>query len=80
MEPKLTGENFFNQDRIETVFSLQAKTVRIVFIREKKEKNKVYKIKKVYLEDKQIKSSDSRYLIKKEELRKKENLIRAYLA
>ena len=74
LEPKLTSENFFNQDTIKTAFSLQAKMVKMVFIREKKEKNKVYKIKEVYLEDKRIIPSDSRYLIKKKNCKREETL------
>ena len=83
LEPKLNSENFFNQDRIETVFSLRAKMVKVAFIREKKERNKkgeVYEIKTAYLGDKKILPSDGRYLIKKEELQKKEAFIRAYLS
>ena len=79
LEPKLNSENFFNQDRIETAFSLQGKTVKVAFIREKKERNKVYKIKEVCLEEKRIIPSEGRYLIKKEDLRKKENLVRVLL-
>ena len=79
LEPKLNSENFFNQDRIETAFSLQGNTVKVAFIREKKERNKVYKIKEVCLEEKRIIPSEGRYLIKKEDLRKKENLVRVLL-
>ena len=79
LEPKLTSENFFNQNTIKTAFSLQAKTVKIALIRKNKEKNRIYQIKEAYLQDKQILPTGSRYLIKKEELRNKENFIRAYL-
>lgn len=80
LEPKLTGENFFNQDTIETAFSLLDKTVKVEFIREKRERNKVYKIREVCLGEKRIIPSGSRYLIKKEELRKKTNVVRVFLS
>ncbi len=80
LEPKLTGKNFFNQDMIETAFSLLDKTVKVAFIREKRERNKVYKIKEVCLEEKRIIPSGGRYLIKKEELRKKTNVVRVFLS
>jgi cellobiose phosphorylase len=81
LEPKLTAGNFFKQE-IETKFNLQGKALRVIFLR-RREKNKnggAYKIEEAYLRDKKIMPQAGRYVIKKEELHKAENIIKVYLS
>lgn len=74
-EPKLLSGNLFAQE-IELSFSLIDKVIKVKFIREKdNSKDKLYKIKEVYLNDKKIHNN----IIKKEELINKENKIEVHL-
>lgn len=87
LEPKLTAGNFFKQE-IETKFKLQGKALRVIFVRgREKQKGGVYKIEEAYLGDKKIMPRSGppagragRYIIKKEELHKAENIIKVYLS
>lgn len=75
LEPKLIPSNFFNQN-IEVKFSLQGKIIKIIFI---KEESKSYKIKEVFLEEEKISPTNQKYIIKKENLKRKENTLKVYL-
>ena len=77
MEPKLTRSNFLGKE-IKVKLSLREKPVEIVFTREAPKR--VYRVRDVYVGDrKQILPENNRYIIKREDLNNKENLIRVRL-
>lgn len=80
IEPKLLARNFYGQE-IEVTLSWQKKRLKCLFILGSKH-NKILKVRKLFLETKEILPEHARLLIKKEELRrinKKEINIRIYL-
>ncbi len=76
LEPKLLPADFFNRN-IEVRFSSRNKTIKIIFIRQGN--RKALQIKKVLSGTKEILVSANHYIIKKEELKNKENIVKVYL-
>ena len=77
LEPKLTRSNFISKE-IKVKLSLRDNPVEVVFTREVSKD--VYRVQDVYVGDKkQILSKNNRYILKREDLNNKENLIKVRL-
>lgn len=76
LEPKLLPANFLKKN-IEVKITLGGKTLKIIFIH--RDNGHALRIKWVSLGDNRILPSSGHYIIKKEELRRKENILRVYL-
>ncbi len=77
LEPKLLNSNFFKNE-IEVKFNLHGKIVKLIYVRKRKTE-KIFKIQQAFLEHKEIPPDHGQYLIKKENLQKRENTIKVYL-
>jgi cellobiose phosphorylase len=75
--PKLIAPNFFKQ-KISVEFNWQDKRIKIEFIKGKDSAHP-YRIKRVFLNQKNILPEGLRYVIKRKMLQKKQNLVRVYL-
>jgi cellobiose phosphorylase len=75
--PKLIASNFFKQ-KISVEFNWQDKRARIELIKGTHSAHP-YRIKRVFLNQKDIPPEGLRYVIKRKMLRKKQNLVRVYI-
>ena len=75
--PKLIAPNFFKH-KISAQFNWQNKRIKIEFIKETDSAHP-YRIRRVFLNQKNILPAGLRYVIKKKSLRRKHNLVLVYL-